>query len=160
MFKSLAHDVECCLSVCFLSHFKFWPLMAIEQWRFFNVQHLLWNVPIIYNCHPRWPVALKPVAEPRSPARKAIALPLRHRGWWRQMLYIIESLVHFTCNKCFKCTYIKLILEKGRHSNKLKYRGKNWKNRNNKFLYCLHEFPYIYKKSNCKFDMHSAIDKQ
>ena len=124
MFKSLAHDVECCLSVCFLSHFKFRPLMAIEQWRFFNVQHLLWNVPIIYYCHLRWPVALKPVAEPRSPARKAIALPLRHRGWWRQMLYIIESLVHFTCNKCFKCTYIKLILEKGRHSNKLKYRGK------------------------------------
>ena len=35
-------------------------LMAIEQWGFFNVPHLLWHV---YNGHLRGPVTLTPIAE-------------------------------------------------------------------------------------------------
>ena len=77
---------------------------AIEQWVFFNVPHLQWNGPILYNGHLRRPVILTPVAycrafgsgavttifydiglsqpgiEPRSPTCEATALPLRHRG--------------------------------------------------------------------------------
>ena len=76
-------------------------LIAIEQWGFFNVPHLLWHGPTLYNGHLRGPVTLTPVAgvwqwschtcfydsgvswpgiEPRSPACEANALPLRHRG--------------------------------------------------------------------------------
>ena len=38
-------------------------LMAIEQWGFFNVPHLLWHGPTIYNGNFRGPVKLIPVAE-------------------------------------------------------------------------------------------------
>ena len=38
-------------------------LMVIEQWGFFNVPHLLWHKPTLYNCHLRGPVTLTPVAE-------------------------------------------------------------------------------------------------
>ena len=77
-------------------------LMAIEQWGFSNVPHLLRHGPTVYNGHRRGPVTLTPVAErlavelslpvfydlglsrpeivPRSSACKANALPLRHRG--------------------------------------------------------------------------------
>ena len=33
-------------------------LMAIEQWGFFNMPHLLWHGPSLYNGHPRGPVTL------------------------------------------------------------------------------------------------------
>ena len=75
-------------------------LMAIEQWGFFSVPHLLRHGPTLYNDHPRGPVthtfcrvfgsgaATIPVfmtglsrrgIEPRSPAHKMNALLLRHR---------------------------------------------------------------------------------
>ena len=38
-------------------------LMAIEQWGFFNVPHLLRHGPTVYNGHPWGPVTLTPVAE-------------------------------------------------------------------------------------------------
>ena len=38
-------------------------LMAIEQWGFFNVPHLLRHGPTVYNDHLRGPVTLIPVAE-------------------------------------------------------------------------------------------------
>ena len=43
---------------------KFWPslaLMAIEQWGFFNVPHLLWHGPTLYNDHLRGPVTVTPI---------------------------------------------------------------------------------------------------
>ena len=70
-------------------------LMAIEQWGFFNVPHLLHGASV-YNGHLRRPVGLTPVVErlalelsldlglswlgiePRSPACEADALALRH----------------------------------------------------------------------------------
>ena len=78
-------------------------LMAIEQWGFFNVPHLLRHGTTVYNGHLRGPVTLtalaerlvvklslpacfydlslsRPGIEPRSPACEANALPLRHRG--------------------------------------------------------------------------------
>ena len=38
-------------------------LMVIEQWGFFNVPHLLWYGPTLYNGHLRGPVTLTPVAD-------------------------------------------------------------------------------------------------
>ena len=38
-------------------------LMAIEQWGFFNVPHLLWHGSTLYNDHLRGPVTVTPVAE-------------------------------------------------------------------------------------------------
>ena len=37
--------------------------MAIEQWGFFNVPHLLWHRPTIYNAHLRGSVTLMPFAK-------------------------------------------------------------------------------------------------
>ena len=37
--------------------------MAIEQWGFFNMPHLLWHWPTLYNGHLRGPVTLTPFAE-------------------------------------------------------------------------------------------------
>ena len=41
---------------------KFWP-MAIEQWRFFSMPHLLWHRSSVYNGHLRGPVTLTPIVE-------------------------------------------------------------------------------------------------
>ena len=87
------------------------------------MHHLLWHGPTVYNGDLRGPKTLTPIAEPRFPACKAYALPLRDRGLCR-MLYAINALVHFTCNTCFECAYIKLISKKGRHSEKTKVSGK------------------------------------
>ena len=38
-------------------------LMAIEQWGFFNVQHLLWHGPTVYIVHLRGLMTLTPIAE-------------------------------------------------------------------------------------------------
>ena len=38
-------------------------LMAIEQWGFFSVPHLLWHGVSVYNYHLRGPVPLTPIAE-------------------------------------------------------------------------------------------------
>ena len=38
-------------------------LIAVEQWGFFSVPHLLWHGRTLYNGHLRGPVTLKPVAE-------------------------------------------------------------------------------------------------
>ena len=38
-------------------------LMAIEQWGFFCVPHLLWHGASVYNGHLRGPVTLTPIAE-------------------------------------------------------------------------------------------------
>ena len=38
-------------------------LMAIEQWGFFSVPHLLWQGTSVYNGHLRGPVTLSPFAE-------------------------------------------------------------------------------------------------
>ena len=38
-------------------------LMAIEQWGFFNVPHLLWHGPTVYNGHLRGTVTLTSVTE-------------------------------------------------------------------------------------------------
>ena len=38
-------------------------LMAIEQWEFFSVPHLLWHGPSVYTGHLRGPVTLTPIAE-------------------------------------------------------------------------------------------------
>ena len=37
--------------------------MAIEQWGFFSVPHLLWHGASVYDGHIRGPVTLKPIAE-------------------------------------------------------------------------------------------------
>ena len=39
-------------------------LMAIEQWGFFSLPHLLWHGPTVYNDHLWGPVTLAPFAEP------------------------------------------------------------------------------------------------
>ena len=44
------------------------------------MQHLLWHGPTVYNGDLRGPETLSPIAEPRFPASKAYALPLRHCG--------------------------------------------------------------------------------
>ena len=46
-------------------------LMAIEQWGFFSVPHLLWHQVFFYNGHLRGPVTLTPIAE-----RMAVELSL------------------------------------------------------------------------------------
>ena len=46
-------------------------LMAIEQWRFFSVPHLLWHGASVYNGHLRIPLTLTPTAE-----RSAVELSL------------------------------------------------------------------------------------
>ena len=46
-------------------------LMAIEQWGFFCVPHLLWHGESVYNGHLRGPVSLTPTAE-----RSAVELSL------------------------------------------------------------------------------------
>ena len=38
-------------------------LMAIEQWGFFSVPHLLWHGASVYNGHLRGPLTLKPIAK-------------------------------------------------------------------------------------------------
>ena len=38
-------------------------LMAIEQWGFFSVPHLLWHRTSVYNGHFRGPLTLTPIAE-------------------------------------------------------------------------------------------------
>ena len=38
-------------------------LVAIEQWGFFSVPHLLWHGASVYNCHLLGPVTLTPIAE-------------------------------------------------------------------------------------------------
>ena len=38
-------------------------LMAIEQWGFFSVPHLLWHGASVYNGHLRGPMILTPIAE-------------------------------------------------------------------------------------------------
>ena len=38
-------------------------LMAIEQWEFFNVPHLLWHGQTLYKVHLQRPVILTPIAE-------------------------------------------------------------------------------------------------
>ena len=46
---------------------KFWPMlsatMAIEQWEFFSVPHLLWHGSSFYTGHLRGPVTLTSIAE-------------------------------------------------------------------------------------------------
>ena len=37
--------------------------MAIEQWGFFRVPHLLWHGSSVYNDYLRWSVTLSPIAE-------------------------------------------------------------------------------------------------
>ena len=39
-----------------------WALMAIEQWGFFSVPHLLWHGASVYKCHLRGRVTLTPIA--------------------------------------------------------------------------------------------------
>ena len=68
-------------------------LMAIEQSGFFNVAHLLWHGPTLYNGHLRGPVTLTPVAERLAvelslPVLKTKVCPNRgsntnlpHAGW-------------------------------------------------------------------------------
>ena len=46
-------------------------LMAIEQWGFFSLPHLLWRQVSVYNGHLRGPVTLTPIAE-----RMAVELSL------------------------------------------------------------------------------------
>ena len=77
------HKTFLCLFVCleffvilehFFTHLETSPLpmkgcklcselMAIEQWGFFRVPHLLWHGSSVYNGHLRWPVTLTPIAE-------------------------------------------------------------------------------------------------
>ena len=80
----------------------FSALMAIEQWGFFSVPHLLWHKTSVYNGHLRGPVTLTPVAErlavesslpvlttevcrdrisnPDLPYARRTLFPLSHRG--------------------------------------------------------------------------------
>ena len=51
-------------------------LMAIEQWGFFGVPHLLWHGPTLYKDHLWRPVTLTPVA-------KHLALELSLTVFWR-----------------------------------------------------------------------------
>ena len=56
-------------------------LVAIDQWEFFNVPHLLWHGPTLYNGHLRGPVTLTPVAE-----RLAVELSLPVFDDWKLKL--------------------------------------------------------------------------
>ena len=84
---------------------KYSALMAIEQWGFFNVPHLLRHGPTVYNVHHLQGYShllpsvgtvttcfndlglSRPGIEPRSPACKANALPL-----YRSFLVEVSSL--------------------------------------------------------------------
>ena len=70
----------------------------------------------------------------------------------------------YTCNTCFECAYIKLISEKGRHSEKTKVSDKkDLKNRNNSFrksFYIVYTNFRIFMISDDKFNIHRTIDKQ
>ena len=84
-------------------------LMAIEQWGFFNVQHLLlkWSYPRTRDIHTCCQTfsngsvttsfydlgMSRPGIERRSPAYGANALPLRHRG-----LTHIEHILQVPCS--------------------------------------------------------------
>ena len=55
--------------------------MAIEQWGFFNVPHLLWYGASVYNGHLRGPVTLTPIAEHLA---MQLSLPVfNDLGLWR-----------------------------------------------------------------------------
>ena len=64
-------------------------LMAIMQWRFFSVPHLLWLGAFVYNGHLRGPVTLTPIAKRLAVKLSLIVFifrwlgershPLRHR---------------------------------------------------------------------------------
>ena len=49
--------------------------IAIKQWGFFNVPHVLWHGPTVNSCHLRGPVTLKPVDE-----HLAVEMSLRTNG--------------------------------------------------------------------------------
>ena len=94
--------------------------MAIAQWRIFNVPHLLWQGPTLYNGHLRGRVTLTPVAEsdneaeptcfidlnvsrpgiePRSPACEPTALPLRQDIVFLVMTTFLQTSDKSTYNK-------------------------------------------------------------
>ena len=63
-------------------------LMAIEQWGFFSVSHLLWHGSSVYNGHLRGPM---------TPACGANALPLRQGGqvcwkFWLNKRIVLEKM--------------------------------------------------------------------
>ena len=89
-------------------------LMAIEQWGFFSVPHLLWHGTTVYKGHLRGPVTLTPIAErlavelslpvlrlrsiaagirtPNSPLAVQCSNQLRHRrGQALQLIFLIDT---------------------------------------------------------------------
>ena len=69
-------------------------LMAIEQWGFFSVSHLLWKGSSVYNGHLRGPVTLTPFAE-----RLAVELSLSVIMTYNiPTLGILISIIFITCN--------------------------------------------------------------
>ena len=69
-------------------------LMAIEQWGFFSVSHLLWHGASVYNGHLRGPVTLTPFAE-----RLAVELSLSVIMTYNiPTLGILISIIFITCN--------------------------------------------------------------
>ena len=62
---------------------KFWPMLgtlAIEQWGYFSVPHLLWHEASVYNGHLRGPVALALIAERIAVEPSYLFLRLRSAG--------------------------------------------------------------------------------
>ena len=92
-------------SLIWRSHYNWWratnfdlysTLMAIEQWGFFKVSHLLWHELTLYNGHVQEPVILTPTAEPLAvelslPVLKTYVCPVRESNpdvlQARRMLY-------------------------------------------------------------------------
>ena len=65
------------------------PLMAIEQCGFFNVSHLLWHWPTLYNGHFRGPVTLTTVAERLAVEQQLWYVPTGDRTAISRMLNFV-----------------------------------------------------------------------
>ena len=69
-------------------------LMAIEQWRFFSVPHILWHGAFVYNGHLRGPVTLTPICRVYVAAGNRTPVPnLPFAKYTSLMICIRHSLI-------------------------------------------------------------------
>ena len=69
-------------------------IMAIEQWGFFSMPHLLWHRASVYNGHLRGPVTLTPIAE-------RLALGCHYLFLWGLLWLGFEHPTFWLRGKCF-----------------------------------------------------------
>ena len=75
---------------------KFWlcsALMAIEQWGFFSVPHLLWHGASVYNGLLRGPMTLSPIAERFTVELSLTVFTTPDLPHTRQMLYLYATTI-------------------------------------------------------------------